>query len=85
MAEYNAIAKRYEDDVLSGKIPAGKLLRLAIERQRKDLQTGHKRGLIFDHDAGQDILDFAELVNIAPEKPIQLAPSQVWELYVFYG
>lgn len=85
MVEYNRIAKQYENDVLSGTIPAGKLLQLAVQRQRNDLATGHKRGIYFDHDAGQAILDFADLVNIAPEKPIVLAPSQVWELYVFYG
>ncbi|UFH52567.1 terminase large subunit [Spirosoma sp. KNUC1025] len=85
MTTYNPIAKQYEDDILSGKIPSGKLLRLAIERQRKDLKEGHKRNIWFDHEAGQRILDFAELINIAPETPIKLAPCQVWELYVFYG
>lgn len=82
---YNAIAKQYEDDVLSGAIPAGKLLIAAINRQRKDLKAGHKREIWFDHEAGQNILDFAELVNIGPDTPIVLAPCQVWELYVFYG
>ncbi|WP_420150181.1 terminase large subunit [Spirosoma sp.] len=85
MTPYNEIAKQYEDDILSGKIPSGKLLRHAIERQRRDLKEGHKRGIWFDHDAGQRFLDFTELVNIGPDTPIQLAPCQVWEKYVFYG
>lgn len=83
--QYNPIAKQYEEDILSGRIPSGKLLRLAIERHRSDLEHGHERGLYFDHEEGQKILDFTELVCIEPEVPIKLAPFQVWELYVFYG
>lgn len=82
---YNPIAKQYEDDILSGVIPSGKLLRLAIERHRKDLKNGHKRGLWFNHEAGQQILDFAELLNLGPELPFTLAPWLVWEKYVYYG
>ena len=85
MTKYNPIAKNYEDDILSGKIKSGKYLRLAIERHRRDLKEAHKRGLYFSHEEGQKILDFAEVVNIAPDEPIKLAPFQVWELYVFYG
>lgn len=85
MKNYNPIAKAYENGVLSGQIPAGELLKLAIKRQRDDLKNGHQRGLYFDHDAGQQIIDFCEVVNIAPEEPIKLADWQIWELYTFYG
>ncbi len=85
MMPYNAIAKRYEADVLTGAIPAGKLLKMAINRHLNDLKNGHKRGLHFDHEAGQRMVDFAQYVHIAPDEPIQLADWQVWRLYVFYG
>lgn len=83
--KYNPIAKKYEDDILTGRIKSGKLFRLAIERHRRDLKEGHKRGLYFSHEKGQEILDFADIINIEPDTPIKLAPFQVWELYVFYG
>lgn len=83
--KYNPIAKKYEDDILSGRIPSGKLFRLAIERHRNDLKYGKERGIYFDPKEGQKILDFAEVVNLSPDEPIKLAPFQVWELYVFYG
>jgi phage terminase large subunit-like protein len=83
--KYNPIAKQYEDDILSGRIKSGKLLRLAIERQRRDLKNGHERGIYFSHEEGQKILEFAEVTHLSPDEPIQLAPFQVWELYVFYG
>jgi phage terminase large subunit-like protein len=83
--KYNPIAKKYENDILTGKIKSGKLFSLAIERHRRDLKEGHKRGLYFDHEKGQQILDFADVVNLEPDILIKLAPFQVWELYVFYG
>jgi len=83
--KYNQIAKQYEEDILSGRIPSGKLFRLAIERHRNDLKYGKERGIYFSHEEGQKILDFAEVVNLSPDTPIVLAPFQVWELYVFYG
>jgi phage terminase large subunit-like protein len=82
---YNRQAWQYEEDVLSGKIVAGRLLKLAIERQRRDLRTGAERGLYFDHEEGQRIVDFAGLCNLGPDAPFFLFPFQVWELYVFYG
>ncbi|KAA9357225.1 terminase large subunit [Larkinella humicola] len=82
---YNPIVWQYEEDVLSGKIVAGRLLKLAIRRHRKDLREGAKRGLYFDPEAAQAILDFGELVNLEPDTPIVLFPFQQWELYAFYG
>ena len=82
---YNPIAKQYENDVLSGVIPSGKLLRLAIERHRKDLKNGHKRGLYFDHEKGQQIIDLAGILNLGPDLPFDLAPWIIWEKYVYYG
>lgn len=82
---YNEIVRQYEDDVLSGKICAGRLERLAVERQRRDLETGSARGLYFDHKAGSRILKFFSILNLGPDQPFELQPWQQFELYVFYG
>lgn len=82
---YNAIAYKYEDGILDGSIVAGELLRLAIERQRRDLVELPKLGYYFDHEAGQHILDFFDLLNLGPDIPFRLFPFNLWELYVFYG
>ncbi|WP_234734509.1 terminase large subunit [Tellurirhabdus bombi] len=82
---YNLTVWQYEEDILSGKIVSGKLLKCAIKRHRKDLRDGKSRGLYFDTEVGQAVLDFGELVNLAPDTPIELFAFQQWELYVFYG
>lgn len=38
----------------------GKYERLSIERQKKDLETGHARGLVFDRALGVRVVDFIE-------------------------
>lgn len=83
--KYNAVAYKYEEDILSGSIVAGEFLKLAIERQRRDLIELPAQGYYFDHDAGQHILDFFELLNLGPNVPFELFRFNLWELYVFYG
>ncbi len=83
--KYNAVAYQYEQGVLDGSITAGRLLKLAIERQRRDLRELPAQGYYFDHEAGQHILDFADLLFLGPEQPFELFPFNLWELYVFYG
>jgi phage terminase large subunit-like protein len=51
-------AEQYVEDVLNGTITAGRLVRLACARHRKDLETGHERGLIFDEEAGARAIEF---------------------------
>lgn len=82
---YNARAYQYEEDILSGKRTAGRLLKLAIERQRRDLVELTKKGYTFSHEHGQHILDFSGLLMIGPETPFELMDFNLWELYVFYG
>ena len=50
----------YADEVLAGRMPVGKLERLACERYRRDLETGHERGLKFSPGHAQHALDFIE-------------------------
>lgn len=52
------VALKYAKDVLTGQIVAGKLLKLACKRYVSDLKFGHLRGLTFDKDAAQHVVDF---------------------------
>lgn len=56
--------EQYCKDVLSGKQLAGKWVRLAVERHIKDLETGHKRGLVFDPKAAHLVIGFTGLLNL---------------------
>jgi phage terminase large subunit-like protein len=49
---------RYCLDVLTGNIPTGRLVFLAIERFLDDLENGHKRGLKFDQGGAVAIIKF---------------------------
>jgi phage terminase large subunit-like protein len=52
------IAIKYANDVLSGAIVAGKLVKLAAKRFLRDLKTGHERSLYFDEKSAQHVVDF---------------------------
>jgi phage terminase large subunit-like protein len=52
------VALKYANDVISGQIVAGKLIKLAAKRFLRDLKFGHERGLRFDKDAAQHVVDF---------------------------
>lgn len=48
----------YGRDVLAGRIPVCRWIRLAVERHYRDLQTGHLRGLWFSEAHAQHALEF---------------------------
>lgn len=54
------IAVGYAKDVKSGKVAAGRLVRLACQRFLDDLRSGKGRGLHFDESAAQRVVDFFE-------------------------
>ena len=53
-----AVARQYADDVISGRVVAGKLVKLAAKRFLRDLKNGHLRGLRFDAVEAQRVVDF---------------------------
>ena len=55
---HRAEVEDYIDGVLSGRIPAGKLCRLAVERHVLDLEIGGDRGLYHDEDAANNHINF---------------------------
>ncbi len=82
---------QYEKDVLSGKVPSGKLLRLAVERNRRDMSRAKKKDYpyYFDEDAAVRIIKFCELCHhwkgSKARTPIELEPNQKWRLALKYG
>lgn len=50
----------YAEDVLSDRIVAGRLVKLACERHIRDMLTGYERGLEFDEDSAAHGIAFIE-------------------------
>jgi phage terminase large subunit-like protein len=81
---------RYCRDVLTGQIPAGRLVFLAVERHIDDLQKGHERGLRYDDMAAAKIVEFFERFLCLAEgdnagKPFLLEPWQQFILANLFG
>jgi len=80
---------RYAECVVSGEIIAGELVRLACRRFLHDIEHGPERGVYFDEDCAQHILDF---YNFVPHvkghlagKPIELMDWHIFILINLFG
>ncbi|MBN1807195.1 MAG: terminase large subunit [Sedimentisphaerales bacterium] len=84
-----AIVHKYIDDVLSGDIPACKYLKLACQRHLNDLENAGERGLYFDPEAGQSVIDFIEMLRHSKGKwagrNFILEPWQHFIFWVLFG
>ena len=83
-------AEQYIKNVISGKTITCEWVKLACKRHVKDLETGHKRGLVFDAKEAQRWIDFAHLFNNHKNKrfagkPIILSPHQQFEFWCQLG
>lgn len=80
---------RYMQRVLSGKVPACKWVRLAVERQVRDLETGPERGLYFDASDAQIVVEFFGLLRHSKgkwaRKAFKLEDWQLFILWVLFG
>ena len=80
---------QYIAGVLDGSIPAGRYIRLAVERHVRDLETGVERGLVFSPDAAQIVVDFFGLLHHFKGKwagrPICLEPWQLFVVWITFG
>src|SRR5574341_2575759 len=92
--DHASIAATFEEDVLAGRVPAGKLLVAAVERQRKDLARVGSSAFAYawDPDRGAKVCRFIEsfLVHVEGAEdlvgtPLILADFQVWMLVVAFG
>lgn len=79
----------YIHGVLDGTIPAGKLVKLAVERHVRDLETGPKRGLRFDRAAAEHAIAFFGFLKHSKGewagKLFELSPWQQFILWVLFG
>lgn len=73
----------YAEDVTSGELVAGRLVRLACERHLRDLDQGADRGLVWDVDAADHALEFISFLGLFEGKfadqPFILQP---WEAFI---
>lgn len=84
-------AKKYEEDILSGKIPACVYVKQAIRRQRDDLKrwSGKASPFYFDKAEGNRVCKFIELLphtkGALRGQKIKLEPWQCWILTTIFG
>ncbi len=87
MAKHPVVA--YMHGVLDGSIPAGRLIRLAVERHVRDLEEGPKRGLHFDRQAAEHAVQFFSFLKHSKGewagKPFVLEPWQQFIIWVLFG
>lgn len=87
---YFSIARRYEEEVLSGSIPACEFVKDAVRRNRRDLDTYQVSGpFVFNADEGARVCRFIELLThtkgaLAGQR-IKLEPWQCWILTTVFG
>ncbi len=83
------VVQGYVDGVLSGRIPAGELIRLAVQRHVADLKHGHARGLRFDADRAERVIEFfSYLKHSKGEWAGQSFDLQPWQqaiLWILFG
>lgn len=90
-SDHCAKAKKYEEDVLSGKIPACQFVKQAIRRQRDDLKRWSKPDspFYFDQAEGNRVCKFVELLphtkGALRGQKIKLEPWQCWVLTTIFG
>jgi phage terminase large subunit-like protein len=81
--------KAYARAVISGKIVAGKLVKLACKRHLDDLKNAGERGLFWDVDAARHaIAFFGHLRHSTGEwanQPFELQPWQAFVIGSLYG
>lgn len=66
-------------------MPVGRLVRQAVERHVRDLETGASRGLRFDFDSAQVALDFCRLVHHSKgEWAGQIFEPTDWECFILW-
>ena len=84
-----SIVEQYIDDVLSGEIAACKYVRQACQRHMNDLANGSDRGLYFDPDAAQLVIDFFSILQHSKGKwagqCIDLEPWQMFIIWCVFG
>lgn len=81
--------RSYGQDVLAGRVIAGRWIRLAVERQVRDEREGCARGLVFSEAHAQHALAFFGFLRHSKDKwagqAFQLSPWQRYWVAVAFG
>lgn len=89
MASHKKEVQSYIDGVLKGKIVAGRLVKLAVQRHVLDLKKAGKRGYVFDEPKANEAIDFAAFCNHSKGewagKPLILEPFQKFIVWCLFG
>lgn len=89
MTSNKSEVEKYIANIESGKLPACKWVKLAIKRHQEDLKEGHKRGLHFDEDSADRIINFFKNLKFTKGKyakqPFDLEPFQKFRYWVLFG
>ena len=79
----------YCHGVLDGSVPASAMIRRAVERHVRDLETGRERGLHFDRQAAEYAVRFFGFLKHSKGEwagqPFELAPWQQFILWSLFG
>ncbi len=79
----------YIDSVMRGAVNVGRYERLMVERQLDDIRTGGDRGLVWDPDLGQLVVDFMHLCRHSKGRwagrPLELEPWQEFWVTTLFG
>lgn len=76
---------QYAHDVVEGDIVACRWVHLACERHMRDLVDGPERGLRFDADAGQHVIDFFQFLRHSKgEWAGQTVTLEGWQQFVLW-
>jgi len=79
----------YSRGVLDGEIPAGRLVRLAVERHLDDLEHAGERGLAFDRASAEHVIQFFGFLRHSKAEwagePFVLEGWQQFILWVLFG
>ena len=83
---------KYMSDVMSGKIPACKWVKLAVKRQQDDMKrnTGEQFPYHFNEERAERVIDFVHdycihVKGVLDRKPLILQPWQIFCTWVIFG
>ncbi len=89
MAAVEFTAEQYVEDVLAGRVLVNRTARLAVERHRRDLETGKERGLYFDENAAKVAIAFFSVLRHWKGEwagqPVTLEPWQQFITWALFG
>lgn len=89
VSPYEVKVQEFIDGVLSGRIPSGRLMRLAVKRHLWDLKTARARGFEFKKEYAIEVCEFSELCCLSKgewgRKPMVLTGSQIFFVWCVFG